>query len=78
MLITGAKRCRAAELESFDRVHRAEHLSQRAAIGIEAEVHIVAFALQAMAAHTEAVPIHLEAVTQAGLHHAFALLDLQQ
>ena len=71
-----ADRAPARRVEPLDRVDRAEHLGEIAARGAEVELHLVALADQLVAAVREPVPVDLEAVAQARLHDAVALLDL--
>ena len=73
---TGLRPRRASRLEPLDGVDRPEHLHQRAALRLQAEVDVVALALHPVDAGGEAVAVDLVAVQQARLHDALAAADL--
>ena len=67
---------RLASVEPLDGVHRAEHLGDAGAGGVEVEADLLAVAEHAVRRQRQAVAVDLEAVAQPRLHDALVAVDL--
>ena len=64
-------------IETFEAIHRAEHLLQRAAVGLEFVAQLFAVTDEAVSAARETLTIDLIPVAQSRLHHTVSAIDLQ-